>query len=282
MVKLLYIIATRIFLRDPQSVAFAVCGLAISFVVSFILWQHASYELSSDSFHPGAERIVRTGLVMRWTDDQSSWEEVMLGINAPGLAKGIAGRYDDDIEDHTRILHQSNFNAELIPDHGKQVILTSGNKSFVENKIVYADANLFSFFQIPLLEGNPQGILNDSNDVVLSERLAVKYFGDTHATGKTIRLNNSIPLTVSGVFEDLPHNTHLNFDAVISSKRLKKIYDDRLEITVGGPHCYYKFKSGVNVDEFRERVNTASTDLLRKAMYENPYRTLELFFSATF
>jgi putative ABC transport system permease protein len=259
-------------------VAFAVSGLAISFVVSFILWQHATYELKSDAFHPGADRIVRAGLVMRWTDDQSSWEEVMLGINAPGLVKAIAGRYDDDIEDYTRIFHQSNFNAELIADHGKQVILTSEKKSFVENKIVYADPNLFSFFHIPLLEGNPGDVLNDSNAVVLSERLALKYFGDIHATGKTIRLNSAIPLTVTGVFEDLPHNTHLIFDAVISSKRLKRSYDDRLEITVGGPHCYFKFKSGVNVEEFRERVNKASTDLLRKAMYENRYRTLELFF----
>src|SRR5688572_31437949 len=125
MVKVFYTIATRIFLRDPQFVVFTVSGLAISFVVSFILWQHASYELKSDSFHPGAERIVRTGLVMQWTDDQSSWEEVMLGINAPGLVKAVACRYDEDIEDYTRIFHQSNFNAELIVDHGKQVILSS-------------------------------------------------------------------------------------------------------------------------------------------------------------
>jgi len=255
-----------------------VSGLAISFVVSFILWQHANYELKSDTIHPGAERIVRTGLVMRWTDDQSSWEEVMLGINAPGLVKAIAGKYNGDIEDYTRIFYQSNFNAELIADHGKQVILTSGDKSFVETKIVYADPNLFSFFQVPLLEGSPDVVLNDSNAVVLSERLAVKYFGQTHATGKTLRLNNSISLRVAGVFEDLPHNTHLSFDAVISSRRLKKTYDDRLEITVGGPHCYYKFKSTVDVEEFRQRVNTTSSDLLRKAMYENRYRTLELFF----
>ena len=110
MVKVFYTIATRIFFRDPQFVAFTVSGLAISFVVSFILWQHASYELKSDSFHPGADRIVRTGLVMRWTDDQSTWESVMLGINAPGLVKAVAATYDE-IEDYTRIFHQSNLTA---------------------------------------------------------------------------------------------------------------------------------------------------------------------------
>ncbi len=277
MIKVFYIIAKRIFFRDPQFVAFTVSGLAISFVVSFILWQHASYELKSDSFHPYAERVVRTGLVMRWTDDQSSWEEVMLGINAPGLVKAVAERYDD-IEAYTRIFHQSNFNGELIADHGKQVLLTTADKSFAETKVVYADPNLFSFFQIPLLEGKPEGVLKDSNAVVLSERVALKYFGDAHAIGKTILLNNSIPLTVTGVFAHPPHNTHLIFDAVMSSKRLKKTYDDKLEITVGGPHCYYKLKSGVNAEEFKQRVNSESTDLLRKAMYENNYRTLELFF----
>jgi hypothetical protein len=80
------------FFRDPQFVAFAVSGLEISFVVSFILWQHASYELKSDSFHPGAERVVRTGLVMRWTDDQSSGEKFCLGIYTPGLVKAVVGR----------------------------------------------------------------------------------------------------------------------------------------------------------------------------------------------
>src|SRR5688572_16078360 len=134
MFKVFYTIALRIFFRDPQFLVFTVCGLAISFVVSFILWQHASYELKSDSFHPGAGRVVRTGLVMRWTDDQSSWEEVMLGINAPGLVKAVATKYDE-IEDYTRIFHQSNFNAELIADHGKQVVLSSADKSFAETKI---------------------------------------------------------------------------------------------------------------------------------------------------
>jgi putative ABC transport system permease protein len=277
MVKVFYTIATRIFFRDPQFVAFTVSGLAISFVVSFILWQHASYELKSDSFHPGADRIVRTGLVMRWTDDQSTWESVMLGINAPGLVKAVAATYDE-IEDYTRIFHQSNFNADLIEDHGKEVVLTAKSKSFAEAKIVYADANLFSFFNIPLLEGYAESVLTDSNAVVISKRIAVKYFGDMPAVGNKFLLNNAIPLVVTGVFENLPHNTHLSFDVAISSKRLKKRYDDKLQITVGGPHCYYKLKSGVDTNTFNQNVNTKSAELLRTAMYENRYRTLEMFF----
>src|SRR6187549_3386825 len=106
MIKIFYIIAARIFFRDPQFVCFTIAGLAISFVTSFILWQHTSFELKSDSFLPDADRIVRAGLMMRWSDDQTSWEEVMLGINAPGLTKAIAQQYDD-IESHTRIFHQS-------------------------------------------------------------------------------------------------------------------------------------------------------------------------------
>ena len=80
------------------------------------------------------------------------------------------------------------------------------------------------------------------------------------------------------MFEDLPSNTHLNFDIVISSARLKERYDDRLEITVGGPHCYLKLKRGTNAEDFRQSVNAGSVALFRKAMYESPTRTLEVFF----
>ena len=138
MIRVFYIIAARIFIRDPQFVCFTVLGLAISFVTSFILWRHTSFELKSDSFQKDADRIVRAGLLMRWTDDQATWEEVMLGINAPGLAKAIADQYAD-IEDCTRIFHQSNFKSELIADHGKQIVMTSGKGSFAEAKVIYGD-----------------------------------------------------------------------------------------------------------------------------------------------
>jgi putative ABC transport system permease protein len=269
-------ITARIFQKEPWSLLLTVLGLALGLAVAFILSQHAVHELDSDSFRKDANRIFRAGLVMRWADDQLTWEETRLGINTPGLVKQISERYPE-IEDFTRILHQSNFNYELIPDHGKQIIISANNQSSVETSVVYADSNVFSFFGISLVAGDPVAALHDSNNVVLSESKARKYFGTTQVTGMTLLLNDTIPLRVSGVFEDLPQNTHLDFDFVISSKRVRLIYDDKLEVSVGGPHAYFKLRDTVDATAFAERVNRECGALLGSAMYNNKFRTLSLY-----
>lgn len=269
-------IALRIFQKEPWSLTLTVLGLALGLAVSFILSQHAVLELDSDSFHQDAERIVRAGLVMRWSDDQLTWEETRLGVNTPGLVKQISERYGE-IVDFTRILNQPNFNYELVPDHGKQITVTINNETFVENKAIYADSNVFLFFGIPLVEGDPTTVLTASNHVVLSETKAIQYFGTTRVKGMTLQLNDTIPLYVSGVFADLPQNTHLDFDLVISSKRLGLMYDDKLELSVGGPHCYFKLKDAVDAPGLAERINTECSALLGSAMYNNKFRQLSLY-----
>ena len=70
--------------------------------------------------------------------------------------------------------------------------------------------------------GNVHKALDDANAVVISERTAQKYFGLEDPLNQILLLNNSIPLKVTGVFADLPRNTHLEFEIVISMRRLDK------------------------------------------------------------
>jgi putative ABC transport system permease protein len=269
-------IALRIFAKDPRLALLTILTLALSLSISFLLWQHASYELASDSFHKDADRIVRGGLVMRWSDDHATWEEAHIGINTPGLIKRVSARYAE-ITDFTRILHQQNFNQELIIDHGKQVTITINGQAFAESNMIYGDPNLFPFFGISLAQGDPETVLDGNTSVVLSKATALQYFGDSAVIGKNILLNDTIALHVTGVFEDLPQNSHLDFDLVVSSKRIESLFDDKLHMSVGGPHCYLKLKEGVNPQSFAERMNDECSDLLATAMYNNPFRTLSLY-----
>jgi putative ABC transport system permease protein len=269
-------IAVRIFAKEPRLALLIIMALALSLAVSFILWQHASYKLASESFYKDASRIVRGGLDMRWSDDQTTWEETRLGINTPGLIKRISERYPE-ITDFTRILNQQNFNQELINDHGKQVTITLNKRAFVERNIVYGDTNVFDFFGIPLIHGNSVTALASANSAVLSKTTALKYFGDVAVLGRSLLLNDTVVLRITGVFEDLPQNTHLDFGLVLSSKRIKSTYDNKLQISVGGPHCYLKLQEGVNIRSFVERVNSECSELLATAMYNNRFRTLSLF-----
>jgi putative ABC transport system permease protein len=277
MFRIYFLHAFRIYIRNPLFPVFAVLGLSLSFVVAFILWQHTTHELDSDKFHRHSERIVRAGLSMRWSDDKSTWEESLLGINTPELANKI-GRENSSIEEYTRILHRLNFNNELIGDHEKQVFITLDQQSFIESKVVYADSNLLSFFSIPLIQGSPDSALRSPNALLLSRKTALKYFGnEKNIIGKTVHLNNSLPLVITGVFEDLPQNSHLDFEVVFSSKRIRHTYDKKLEISVGGPHCYFKIKTGTDISALQQEINEDLKPTLRQAMYNNPYRTLEVF-----
>ena len=88
---------------------------------------------------------------------------------------------------------------------------------FKEEKAIYADPNLFTFFSIPLIYGQPEHVLNEVDYVVLSQSTAIKYFGERDPRGELLKLNDTTTLKVTGVYEDLPHCTHLDFDLVISN-----------------------------------------------------------------
>jgi putative ABC transport system permease protein len=213
---------------------------------------------------------------MRWSDDKVSWEESFIGINTPGLVKKIASEHKR-IRAFTRILYQNNFNPELIADHGKEIFFTAGNNSFVETKVAYVDPNVFDFFTIPLIKGNASTALTLPDAVLLSRKTALKYFGNTNVIGQKVLLNNSIVLKVTGVFKDLPRNTQLGFDIILSSERIKKTYDNKMELSVGAPHCYFKITEGTDFEALVTAINEKSKADFSLAMYNQAFRKVEIF-----
>ena len=143
-----------------------------------------------------------------------------------------------EVESTTRILRQNQFYQKRLADIGTRIIIknedpSTGVRIFKEKRIAYADHNVFDFFSIPLLSGDPKTVLANANFVALSQSTAIKYFGDSDPIGKRLILNDSVPLRVTGVYEDFPHNTHLNFDLFISNKNLLTRWDN---LYSGGTH----------------------------------------------
>ena len=282
-------LALRLMIRNPFFTLINVIGLSVGFVAFFILWQYSESELKSDMQWKNSDRIYRFGLHFNWTDDKVNWQSSLFGPNDAAFTSYIADQYTE-VEEYTRILAQKNFTSSragfksLLKDHGNEVFFTvqSGNthKSFEENKVVYGDPNVFSFFGIPLIEGNTNSALNLSGSVVLSEHASVKYFGTTHSLGKTILLNDQITLTVTGVFKNLPKNTHLDFDIVISSERLRNQYS-KFNQAFWGPTCYLRLSKNVNVKDLESRINReAQKQILEVTIKDSPYTRGEMYFQA--
>jgi putative ABC transport system permease protein len=97
------------------------------------------------------------------------------------------------------------------------VIVRKGKDVFDENPL-FADKDLFNTFSFPLLNGNPESVLNDPHSIVLTEETAQKYFGNTDVVGKTmeVKMHESFELfTVTGLAKASPQNSTIKFSMVI-------------------------------------------------------------------
>jgi putative ABC transport system permease protein len=251
-------LALRLLIRNPFYTFINVLGLSVGFAVFFVLSQYSRNELKSDQFHKDYERIVRCGFVWRWTDDNINWVDTRFGVIWPEIADKVARDFVE-IEELTRVFHQENFTPEHIPQHGKVITLNYINAArdlvtFNETGVVYADRNLFQFFGFPLLKGNPESVLKLANSVVLSASTAKKYFGDEDPIGKTMTINNEISLLVTGIFKDLPKNSHLAFSIVISTAGILKNISKAASAPTG-PYSYLRLRKGTDAKALEEKMN---------------------------
>jgi putative ABC transport system permease protein len=220
-------LALRLLIRSPFFSIINITGLSIGFAVFFGLWDFTGAELRTDRQAMNYERIARACVDWRWTDDGKNWGYMKIAKFPTGTVSRIAQDFEQ-VEAFTRIMHQPDFNF-AINGHGNQVILQYDGAQpilFKEQNIVYADRNIFEFFSIPLLLGAAGSVLAEANSIVLSETTARKYFGLKDPRGQLLQLNKSMALKVTGVFKDLPRNTHLIFDAVISNAGQKERWNE--------------------------------------------------------
>ena len=248
-------LAIRLLARSPFFTFVNVVGLAIGFSSFYILWEYALRDLKSDLYHKDADRIARIGVHWRWTDDGGkSWGNISLGSLRPALISDFTQKYPE-IESSTRILNQIGFGLDLVNSDNRVLIKIENQNEqpriFKEEKAAYADPNLFIFFSIPLIYGEPDNVMSTSNDVVLSRSISEKYFGREDPRGKLIRLNDSTVLKVTGVYENLPHNSHLNFDFVISNIGIQNKWSVS---KFWWTNCYVKLNHH-NFKNFEDKLN---------------------------
>ena len=213
--------------------------------------------MKTDQFHTDFDRIVRIGTRWQFLSDGENWGDISFGEARPYHIPMMAADLRE-IESYTRFLAQPEFNKELV-GHGEKITISvfdgQGNQTlFKEDQMVYADPNLFEFLNIPLILGSPAAVLEKPNAVVLSQSKAKSYFGNTDPVGRYLVLNDSSTLLlVTGVFEDLPVNTHLYFDLVISNVGVRKNWYG----VNGGPFatCYVKVGPTVSIAKFEEAIN---------------------------
>ncbi len=250
-------LAIRLLIRNPFFTCLNVLGLSIGFAVFIVLWPYAQSELKSDQFHKNADRIARLSRHVERKAGRISPLSVNVPLQYCGVARQIANEFSD-VKELTRIVPQPEFEPTKI-GCDKDVFFSildglTSKKNFREQKTAFADPNFFQFFSFPLIAGDPENVLAQPATVVLSETIARKYFADTNPIDKVIYLYDSIPLTVTGVFKDLPKNTHMLFDILMSTTGIKAFDSAPREESVTG-YCYIKVNEGVDFSKLQHAIN---------------------------
>jgi putative ABC transport system permease protein len=207
-------------------------GLALGLAACLLILLFVRDELSYDRWLPSADRIAKLGGTFNIPG-----RERLAFASAPGPAKAALEKdFSSDIEKVARI-----FQTE-------QPVRVA-DRQFAD-KISYVDRELFDVLDIPVAEGERESALRSSTKVLLSRRMARKYFGEAAAIGKVITVNNTTDYTVAGVLEDLPANTHLDLEIVALFDRQR--WADKPWIaetwTATNMHLYALFRSPDRID----------------------------------
>jgi putative ABC transport system permease protein len=204
MFRNLLLVTYRNLIRNLSYTFINVIGLSLGLAAFIAISAYVHYEKSFDTMFPDGNRIYRAEsrfyrqneLTDAWATASNGYAKAMYD-NLPGIA------------DYARISW-----------NGNERVVRYNNTKYREQKVCFADSNIFTFFSLPLLKGEATSALKEVNTVVISAAEALKYFGSADAAvGKRLQLSSrfeSYNCMVTGVFKDLPANSTLQFNMLIS------------------------------------------------------------------
>ena len=197
MLKSYFKIAWRNLRKNKLYTFVNLAGLTLGLTSCILIGLYIAHEFSYDRFNANADRIAR--VTMEYGQGGTVEKSPTTGTKVgPQFQRSFPA-----VRAFTRAQIYSN-------------IISYGDKVFDEKNVLYADSAFFQIFSFPLLKGDPATVLNAPNQVVISERMAKKYFGDEYPVGKALKFDNAKDFTVTGVVRDIPDNSQISFDFAVS------------------------------------------------------------------
>lgn len=210
MLKNLLIVALRNFKRDKWYSLLNILGLTIGITFSLFLIFYIKDELSYDRYNDKADRIFRISSSIKEPDkDTMRWSSTQFPLG-PALKQDFP-----EVEEAVRFVGED------------KKMYRRGELRIYEDKVYYADSNVFRVFTYPFLQGDPNTALVEPKSLVLTESVAEKFFGRSkNIVGQTLGDAKGDVFKVTGVIKDIPYNSHFRFNLLISRNTLPKDFAD--------------------------------------------------------
>ncbi|MBN1271832.1 MAG: ABC transporter permease [Candidatus Aminicenantes bacterium] len=195
--------------RQKGYSALNLLGLSVGLAVCIMIFLWVQHELSYERFHVNSDRIFRA-----IEHEELSGGEVLSYIQQPpALGPILKSEYPEILE-------------SVRYDRISNRLVRYENLQIYEQGFSFADPAFLTIFTFPLKIGDPETVLNDPSSIVISERMAKKYFDQSDPMGKTLLIDNRIEYHVTGVMENVPKNSHLQFDFLVPFETIKKFGEE--------------------------------------------------------
>jgi putative ABC transport system permease protein len=202
------IVALRNLLKNKVFSTVNILGLAIGTAACFFIFLYVHFELSYDMFHKNAADLYRVNI--SYSGSFSNLPP--MASNHPAVGPAMKADFPE-VVDFARAVNTSLFGGASTVSYTDQ---KSTVTTFNENKMFFVDPSFFTLFSLSFVAGNAASVLEDKNAIVLSQNTAKKYFANEDPLGKILYINKQMPFKVTGIFKDVPENSHIKFDMLIS------------------------------------------------------------------
>ena len=240
-----------------------IAGLAIGIACCILILLWVRDELSFDGFHEKADRLYRVVEQQYYAGGELFPVAVTPAPLAPALKEEIP-----EVVNAVRITRSP------------RLLIRYGEQMFYESDIALADPSFLTMFDFRLTKGDPGTALDKINSIILSESMAQKYFGDEDPLNKDLKIGNMYDLTITGVVEDVPPNSHLQFNFIIPFEIMKMAGDPLNQWGNNSYFTYVELAENANADAAQEKI----TGFLKKHLPETsttlhlqPLRRIHLY-----
>jgi putative ABC transport system permease protein len=237
--------AFRHILKHPGYSLLNILGLTLGISSALFLIIYVSDELSFDRYHEKADRIYRVSSKITEPDDQFTWIFAQIPFGPQ-----VVHDYPE-VQSFVRFINMP------------RGLYKYEDKEFIEEGFYYVDSTLFDIFSYKLIKGDIKSALLEPKKIILTEKIATRYFGDSDPIGK-ILTSGTTTFEVTGVIENVPTNSHFRFDAVASRNNLPKQLGSWGNF---GVFTYLLFPENFNVDAFELKMQ-GMYDAYMKEIFE--------------
>ena len=255
-------IALRRLRRHKGNSFINIAGLAVGMAACILMLIWVQDELSYDRFHKNADQIYRIN-----TEDASGGKTFVLAGSPAPLGQAMVHELPEVLQVSRVQAGWSGWN------------LHRGDDRFLEEYLAAVDPTFFQIFSFPFINGDPKTALEHRYSIVLTKDLADKIFGDEDPMGKVIKLNNT-DMTVTGVIENIPRNSHLHFTFAFPAINMTEWRESKLDKWEYMQFAtYVTLRKGADIAEVNNKMENIVTQHLPKLkgrVYLQPLKDLHL------